>query len=146
MDGFSSPLIFFLFVVSCSQDLLLSSYTRLFLAAYDPIRKQFPHYVSSQQLQWTQNNFELQLQEGGKAREGGRARRQRACLITYNANQNIFPLLISTQSVAFSCSDFTLHCVFVNQRNYTALAMQASALRRTPNFCCLNLTISYLIV
>jgi hypothetical protein len=60
--------------------------------------------------------------------------------------ENIFPLLISTQSVAFSHTDFYTTLYFVNQRNYKTLAMQEHALTRTRYFYSLNVIISHPIV
>jgi hypothetical protein len=88
------------------------------------------------------------LKEGkGRWKGQGRTRRQRVWLNTYNsAIENILPLLISTQSVAFSCTDFCTTLYFVNQRNYKTLAMLAHALTRTRYFYSLNVIISQLIV
>jgi hypothetical protein len=60
--------------------------------------------------------------------------------------KHFFPLLISTQSVAFWYTDFYITLYFVNQRKYKTLAMQAHALTRTRYFCSLNVIISHLIV
>jgi hypothetical protein len=60
--------------------------------------------------------------------------------------ENFFPLLISTQSVAFLYTDFCTTLYFVNQRNCKTLAMQAHALTRMRYFCSLNVIISHLIV
>jgi hypothetical protein len=76
----------------------------------------------------------------------GAARRQRVCLSMYSVTENIYSLLISTQSVAFSCTDFYTTLYFTNQRNYKTLAMQAHALTRTRYFYSLNIIISHLIV
>jgi hypothetical protein len=57
-----------------------------------------------------------------------------------------FPLLISTQSVAFSCTDFCTTLYSVKQRNYKPLAMQAHASTRTRYFYSLHVIISHLIV
>jgi hypothetical protein len=54
--------------------------------------------------------------------------------------------LISTQSVAFSYTDFYTTLYFVNQRNYKTLAMQAHALTRTRYFYSPNVIISHPIV
>jgi hypothetical protein len=59
--------------------------------------------------------------------------------------ENIFSLLISTQSVAFTYDFYTTLC-FVNQRNYTTLAMQTHALTRTRYFYRVNVIISHPIV
>jgi hypothetical protein len=58
--------------------------------------------------------------------------------------KTFFPLLISTQSVAFSYTDFYTTLYFVNQRNYKTLAMQTHAFTRTRYFYSLNIIISHL--
>jgi hypothetical protein len=60
--------------------------------------------------------------------------------------ENIFPLLISTQSVAFWFTNFYTTLYLVNQRNYKTLAMQAHALTPTRYFYSLNVIISHPIV
>jgi hypothetical protein len=52
----------------------------------------------------------------------------------FSVSENIVPILISTQSVAFWYTDFHTTLYFVNQRNYKTLAMQAHALTRTRYF------------
>jgi hypothetical protein len=52
----------------------------------------------------------------------------------YSVAENIFPLLIQTQSVAFWYNDFYTKLYFVYQRDYKTLAMQAHALTRTRYF------------
>jgi hypothetical protein len=59
-----------------------------------------------------------------------------------SATENIFPLLISTQSVTFLFTDFYTTLYFVNQGNYKTLAVQAHALTRTRCFYSLNVMIS----
>jgi hypothetical protein len=84
----------------------------------------------------------------GKERWKGQgvARQQRVCLSMYSVNENIFPLLISTQSAAFWFTDFHITLYFVNQRNYKTLAMQAHVFTRTRYFYNLNVIISHPIV
>jgi hypothetical protein len=97
----------------------------------------------------TQNNSDLQLHHkvGKKKWTGqGTARWQRVCLNIYSVIENIFPLFISTQSVAFSFTDFYTTLYFVNQRNYKTLAMLAHTLTHTRNFYSLNVIISHPIV
>jgi hypothetical protein len=101
-------------------------------------------------LQRTQNNSELQLRHWKRGREDGKVGGQQdgkesvwACTVKL---KTFFPLLISTQSVTFSWTDFYTTLYFVNQRNYKTLAMQAHALTRTRYFYSLNVIISYLIV
>jgi hypothetical protein len=60
--------------------------------------------------------------------------------------ETLFPLLISTQSVDVSNTDFYTTLYFVNQRNYKTLAMQAQALTRARCFYSLNLIISHPII
>jgi hypothetical protein len=62
------------------------------------------------------------------------------------ATENLFSLLISTQSTAFCYTDFYTTLYSVNQRNYKTLAMQAHALTRTRYFYNLNVIISHPIV
>jgi hypothetical protein len=57
------------------------------------------------------------------------------CNVTKNS---LFPLLISTQSVAFWYTDFYTTLYFVNQRHYKTPATQAHALTRTRYFYSLN--------
>jgi hypothetical protein len=64
----------------------------------------------------------------------------------YRVTKNTFPLLISTQSVAFFYNDLNTTLYFVNQRNYKTLEMQAHALTRTTYFYSLNVILSHLIV
>jgi hypothetical protein len=65
----------------------------------------------------------------------------------YSVTQNtFFPLFISTQSVAFSYTDFYTTLYFVNQRNYKTLAMPAHALTHTRYFYSKNIIISHVIV
>jgi hypothetical protein len=60
--------------------------------------------------------------------------------------KTFFPLLISTQPVAFSSTGFCTTLYFVNQRNYKKTAMQAHALTRALYFYSLNVIISHQIV
>jgi hypothetical protein len=64
----------------------------------------------------------------------------------YTATENIFPLLISTQSMAFWNTNFYTALYFVNQRNDKTLAMQTHALTRTRCFYSLNAIIPHPIV
>jgi hypothetical protein len=84
--------------------------------------------------------------ERGEGKGNGGSRRQKVCLSMFSITEKIFPLLISTQSVAFSCTNFFTAPCFVNQRNYKPLAVQAHALTRTRNFKSLNVIISHQIV
>jgi hypothetical protein len=97
------------------------------------------------QLQWTQNNCELQLRHWKRGREeqGGSktAKSVWACRVQL---KTFSPPLISTQSVAFSYTGF--YTVFCEPNNYKTLAMQAHALTRSRHFYSLNVMISHPIV
>jgi hypothetical protein len=64
----------------------------------------------------------------------------------YTTTENMFAVLVSTQSVAFSYTDFHTTLYFVNQRNYKTQAMQALVLTHTRYFYGLNVIILPLIV
>jgi hypothetical protein len=82
--------------------------------------------------------------ERGEGKMEGSRRNKKACFVL---TENISPPpLISTQSVAFSCTDFNATLYFVNQRNYKTLAMQAHASTSTRYFYSQNFTISHPIV
>jgi hypothetical protein len=104
-------------------------------------------------VQWTQNNFELQLRHWKRGREDWKGRWEQngkeslsMCSACVCNRKRCCPRLISTQSVAFSYTDLNTALYFVNERNYRTLAMQAHALTRTRYFCSLNVIILHLIV
>jgi hypothetical protein len=70
----------------------------------------------------------------GTWKEQGGARQQRVSEQKKVFLKTSFPLLITTQSVGFSCTDFYTALYFVNQRKYKTQAMQAHALTRTRYF------------
>jgi hypothetical protein len=97
--------------------------------------------------QWTQITPSLNyvtVRGGGKMERvrGGKTARS----LSEHAQKIFFFLLISTQSVAFSYTDFYTTLYFVIQRNYRTLAMQAQTLTRTRYFYSLNVIISHLLV
>jgi hypothetical protein len=94
-------------------------------------------------VQWTQNNSELGLRHSkGEDRATGR-KTAKSLSEHVSCNWKHFPLLISTQSVAFWYTDFYTALYFVNHRTYKTLAMQAHALTRMRYFYSLNVIISH---
>jgi hypothetical protein len=101
-------------------------------------------------VQWTQNNSELQLRHWKRGREDGKGKGEQdvresvwACIVQ---PKSFFPLLILTESVAFSYTDFDTTLYFVNQGNCQTLVMQAHALTCMHYFYSLNIIISHPIV
>jgi hypothetical protein len=75
-----------------------------------PVLSSFVWFGQSEYVQWTQNSCEFQLRHWKREREGGKGKGEQdgkesvwACLVKL---KTFFPLLISTQSLAFSYTNF----------------------------------------